>query len=99
MEDISPEELKERIDNNEALNIVDVREDWEYEEDNIGAKLIPLGQLPGRVDELSEFKDQELIIHCRSGKRSANAKKFLEQNGFTQVRNLLKGILGFRDLA
>ncbi len=96
MEDITPAELKQRIDNKEELNIIDVREEWEYEEQNIGAQLIPLGTLPGKVGELAHLKDQELIVHCRSGARSANAKKYLEQQGFTKVRNLLEGILGYK---
>ncbi|MGD1841687.1 MAG: rhodanese-like domain-containing protein [Thermonemataceae bacterium] len=98
MEDITPEELKKRVEQEEPLNIIDVREEWEYEEKNIGAKLIPLGELPRRLDELEPFKDEELIVHCRSGKRSDNAKKFLEKQGFKKVRNLLKGIEGYLKL-
>lgn len=95
MEDITPEELKERLDNNESLNIIDVREPHEYDEVNIGVPNIPLGSLPNKVNELNHLKDQELIVHCRSGARSANAKNFLEQHGFTKVRNLLRGIQGY----
>jgi rhodanese-related sulfurtransferase len=95
MEDITPQELKERLAGQEALHIIDVREEWEYEEKNIGAQLIPLGELPTRLEEIAHLKDQELIVHCRSGARSANAKKFLEQQGFQKVRNLLKGIEGY----
>jgi rhodanese-related sulfurtransferase len=95
MNDITAKELKERISNNENLNIVDVRENWEYEEKNIGAKLIPLGTLPDRFNELEPYKNEELIVHCRSGKRSAQAKKFLESKGFTKVRNLETGIEGY----
>lgn len=95
MNDITAKELKERISNNEKLNIVDVRENWEYEEKNIGAKLIPLGTLPERVNELEAHKNEELIVHCKSGKRSAQAKKFLESKGFTKVRNLETGIEGY----
>ena len=95
MNDIDPKELKERIGRNEKLNLVDVREEWEYEEKNIGAKLIPLGTLPNRVSELEQFKNEELIIHCKSGKRSMQAKKFLETKGFTKVRNLETGIEGY----
>jgi rhodanese-related sulfurtransferase len=98
MEDITPEELKERIDNKENLNIIDVREPWEYEEKNIGAKLIPLNSLPNKIKEIEHLKDQELIVHCRSGARSANAKNYLQQQGFTKVRNLLRGILGYAEL-
>ena len=90
--DISVEELKERIDKGEALNLIDVREQWEFDEANIGAKLIPLQTLPNRLAELEPLKDQEILIHCRSGKRSDSAKKFLEQNGYKNVRNVIGGI-------
>jgi rhodanese-related sulfurtransferase len=92
MADITCSELKERKNNNEALNIIDVRETYEYEAINMGAINIPLGLLPHKLDEIASFKNVELIIHCKSGRRSDNAKKFLEQQGFTNVRNLLGGI-------
>jgi rhodanese-related sulfurtransferase len=95
MEDIYPDELKQRIDNKENLNIIDVREPWEYDQKNIGVKNIPLGSLPNRLNELDHLKNEELIVHCRTGARSGNAKKFLEQKGFTKVRNLLQGIEGY----
>lgn len=98
MEDITVEDLKSRLDNNEKFVFLDVREDWEYEDDNLGAINIPLGDLPGRLDELEGYKDQEIIVHCRSGARSGNAKKFLESKGYTKVRNVLGGILAFRSL-
>jgi rhodanese-related sulfurtransferase len=90
--DITAEELKERMDKGEALNVLDVREQWEYDEANLGAQLIPLNSLPNRLAEIEQYKEKELIVHCRSGRRSDNAKKFLEQNGFKNVRNLLGGI-------
>ena len=93
MEDITVKELKERMSAKEALNIIDVREEHEFDEFNIGATLIPLGELPDRLDEIEKFKDEELIIHCRSGARSGRAKDFLEMQGFTKVRNLLGGML------
>lgn len=96
--DITVEELKERLDNGEELNFYDVREEYEFEADNLGAILIPLGELPGRIDELEEIKDEEIIIHCRSGARSGKAKEFLEANGFSNVRNVLGGILAYREL-
>ncbi len=98
MEDITVEDLKSRLDNNEIFVFLDVREDWEYEDDNLGAINIPLGDLPGRLDELEEYKDQEIIVHCRSGARSGNAKKFLESKGYLKVRNVLGGILAYRSL-
>lgn len=93
MEDITVAELKERLVNKEELNIIDVREAFEYEEFNIGAKLIPMSELENRLKEFEPYKDEELILHCRSGGRSGNAKKHLESLGYTKVRNLLGGML------
>lgn len=98
MEDISAEELKTRIQQEQNLYIIDVREDWEYEEKNIGAINIPLGSLPSRLDEIIHLRSEELIVHCRSGARGSNAKKYLKQQGFSKVRNLLKGIDGYSSL-
>ncbi|MFT2009975.1 rhodanese-like domain-containing protein [Pontibacter sp. 13R65] len=95
--DITADELKERLSKGETPVIIDVREPWEYEESRIeGAKNIPLGSLPQQLDDLEDLKDQEVIVQCRSGARSANAKAFLQQNGFNQVRNLLGGILAYQ---
>ncbi len=96
MEDITVQELKERIAKGEKLNIIDVREQFEYDEFNIGAKLIPLGTLPDAMFEMNNLKDKEIIVHCKSGARSATAKAYLSQNGFTKVRNLLGGMLAWR---
>lgn len=97
MNDITVEELKERMDKGEKLHIIDVREPHEYEEFNIGATLIPLGTLPSRLNELESLKDEEVILHCRSGARSGNAKLFMEDSGFGKVRNLLGGMLAWRE--
>lgn len=96
MEDITAAELKEKLDNKEEFVFIDVREEWEYEEDNLGATHIPLGQLPFQLKELESAKDHEIVVHCRSGARSGNAKKFMEGKGFTKVRNLLGGIMAYR---
>ncbi|WP_144605884.1 rhodanese-like domain-containing protein [Algoriphagus algorifonticola] len=98
MEDIDVKELKERLEKKDKFLFLDVREEWEFEDDNLGAKNIPLADLPHRLEELDSYKDQEIIIHCRSGARSGNAKKFLESKGFSQVRNVLGGIMAYRDL-
>lgn len=94
--DITVQQLKERIDAGEQLNLFDVREPNEYEADNIGATLIPLGDLPYRLDELDGLQDEEIIVHCRSGSRSGMAQKILEQNGFNNVRNVIGGMLAYR---
>ena len=93
MEDITVQELKQRLDAGENLHIVDVREEWEYDEYNIGAELIPLPHLPQRINELQDIKNEEVILHCRSGARSGQAKDFLSRRGFTNVRNLLGGMV------
>jgi rhodanese-related sulfurtransferase len=98
MEDITVNELKERLEKGEKFHFLDVREEWEYEEDNLNAENIPLGELPHRLAELEEFKHEEIVVHCRSGARSGNAKKFMESKGFTKVRNVLGGILAYRAL-
>ena len=94
--DITIEELKERLDKGENLNLIDVREEYEFDEFNIGAKLIPLGELPERLDEIEAWKDQEILIHCRSGARSGRAKEYLASEGYTNVRNVLGGMLAWQ---
>lgn len=96
--DITVQELKERLDKGETLNLIDVREPHEYDADNLGAKLIPLGDLPYQLDELDGLQDEEVIVHCRSGSRSAMAQQILEENGFNNVRNVIGGILAYRSL-
>lgn len=96
--DITVEELKERLDRGEGLNFLDVREDYEYEEQNLGATLIPLGELPDRIDEIEDWKNTEVIVHCRSGARSGRAKSFMESQGFTNVRNVTGGLLAYNEL-
>lgn len=96
--DITVEELKERLDKGETLHFYDVREEHEYEEDNLGASLIPLGDIPDHVEALSALKDEEIIIHCRSGARSGKAAAYLKAQGFSNVRNVLGGILAYREM-
>lgn len=96
MEDITIEELKERMGNNESLYIIDVREEHEFDEFNIGAQLIPLGELPERLDEIEADKDAEIIVHCRSGARSGRAKEYLSSEGYSNVRNLIGGMLAWQ---
>jgi sulfur-carrier protein adenylyltransferase/sulfurtransferase len=89
------EELKRRLDAGENLFVLDVREPHEYQICNIGGHLIPLGDLPKRVNELDSSR--EIIAHCRSGVRSAKAVGFLQQAGFKKVHNLAGGILAWAD--
>jgi rhodanese-related sulfurtransferase len=94
--DITIEELKERMDKGENLNLIDVREEYEFDEFNIGATLIPLGELPDRLEEIEAWKEQEILIHCRSGARSGRAKEYLTSEGYTNVRNVLGGMLAWQ---
>jgi len=98
MTNISVEELKARMDAGEKLNLIDVREPNEYQEFNIGAKLIPLGKITSmQADELDDLKNEEVILHCRSGKRSATAALFLESMGFTNTVNVTGGVLAWQE--
>lgn len=96
--DITAAELKQRLANNETPVILDVREPWEHEEQSLpGSILIPLGSLPERMGELDEYKDQEILVHCRSGKRSATAQTLMQQQGFQNVRNVTGGMLAYNE--
>ncbi|MDX2191584.1 MAG: rhodanese-like domain-containing protein [Bacteroidota bacterium] len=96
MKEVSVQELKEMIDNKEDFQLIDVREKSEYEVCDLGGELIPLNSVPNSIDKIS--KDKKVVIHCRSGKRSANAIQYLEQNfGFTNLYNLTGGILAWAD--
>lgn len=96
MADITVTELKERLDRGEKINLIDVREPHEFELSNLGGRLIPLGTLPGILEELTDWRDQEVVVHCKSGGRSGQAAAFMRQQGFTQVRNLIGGILDWK---
>ncbi|HEX2848206.1 MAG TPA: rhodanese-like domain-containing protein [Chitinophagaceae bacterium] len=98
MQTITAEELKARLDAGEKLNIVDVREPHEHAEFNIGGLLYPLGKVQTmQVDELEPFKDEELIVYCRSGNRSGQACLILDTLGFTNTKNLVGGMLNWQD--
>src|SRR5215510_11494528 len=93
--EITPRELKSRLDNGDDLFILDVREPHEYQICNLKGQLIPLGELPRRVHELDSSR--EIVAHCRSGKRSAEAVDFLKKAGFRKIHNLKGGILAWSD--
>jgi rhodanese-related sulfurtransferase len=97
MQDISVQELSEKRKKGDVFLLVDVREPYEYDEFNIGGQLVPLGELQGVIDDWDEWQEKEIVVHCRSGARSAAAKGFLIQNGFKNVRNLQGGILAWID--
>src|SRR2546425_831930 len=93
--EITPRELKQRLDRGDDLFVLDVREPHEYQICNLNGQLIPLGDLPNRVNELDTSK--EIVAHCRSGVRSAKSVNFLRQAGFKKVHNLAGGILAWAD--
>jgi rhodanese-related sulfurtransferase len=96
MVEITVSELKERLAQGDQPFILDVRQPEEYAEQHIpGAVLIPLGELLGRVGELEQYRDQEMIVMCRSGNRSGQACLFLNMRGFDNATNLRGGILAW----
>jgi sulfur-carrier protein adenylyltransferase/sulfurtransferase len=95
IQEITATELKARQDRGDKLFILDVREPHEYQICNLNGKLIPLGELPRRVNELDS--SVEMVVHCRSGKRSADAIHFLQTAGFKKLLNLKGGVLAWAD--
>lgn len=94
MDIITPEEVKQRLAAGEQLNLVDVREPSEHADFNIGGILHPLGRIREMdADGLEEWQDKEMIVYCRSGNRSGQACMMLETMGFTNVKNLVGGML------
>jgi adenylyltransferase/sulfurtransferase len=94
MKEISVQELKQLIDEKKDFQLIDVREEHEFDEVNINGELIPMGEVMDNIDKIS--KDKQVVIHCRSGKRSATVINALEgQHGFTNLYNLKGGILAY----
>ncbi len=100
MTDITVQELHERLAHkaDKEFIFIDVREPHEYAEYNLGAQLIPLGTIPTAATEnLENHKDDEIIIHCRSGGRSGQAQAYLASMGFKNVRNVIGGALAWQE--
>jgi len=96
IKEITVEELKEKLDNKEDFQLIDVRETFEYETSNLNGLNIPLGGILIEADQVAT--DKPVIIHCRSGKRSAAAVMQLEQQlGLTNLYNLKGGILAWQE--
>jgi rhodanese-related sulfurtransferase len=99
MQTISVEELKGRMDAGENIHLVDVREPIENAEFNIGGILLPLGDIQNmQTDVIDGWKDDEIVLYCRSGNRSGIATQILEQMGFKNVKNLTGGVLAWLKL-
>lgn len=96
MKEITVQELKQLMDNKSNYQLIDVREQYEFDEVNINGELIPMGEVMDNVEKIS--KDKQVVVHCRSGKRSASVIQVLEsQHGFTNLYNLKGGILAYID--
>ena len=95
MKQISAEELRQNLQQNDQLFLVDVREDYEHENFNIGGTLIPLGEIINRMEDIP--KDKPVIVYCRKGVRSQIAIQRLEQKGFTNLINLQGGLEAFKE--
>lgn len=95
MKEMSVHELKEKLDNGEPVKVIDVREPDEAEICDIGAELIPMGNILDRIDDIP--KDKPVVVHCRSGKRSGKIVEKLEEHGFDNAYNLAGGILAWAD--
>jgi len=95
MQVIDVQTLKQKLDANEDILFIDVREPYEYEEANIGARLIPLSTIPDHLEEL-QSTSKEVVIHCRSGARSGQAQAYLLDNGCENITNVGGGILAWK---
>lgn len=95
MKEISVKELKSMIDRKDNFQLIDVREQHEADICSIGAELIPMGDVLDNLDKIK--KDIPVVIHCRSGKRSAAIIEALSSQGYTNLINLKGGILAWAD--
>ncbi|WNJ18820.1 rhodanese-like domain-containing protein [Pontibacter sp. G13] len=97
MNDITSRELKERIDAGTAPVMIDVREPHEWDRQHLdGVKTISLSTIPAHLPELEALKGEEVVLICRSGGRSGQATQFLRSKGFSNARNLIGGMLGWK---
>ena len=98
MKTIDVSTLKKRMDTGESLHLVDVREPSEHEEFNIGGVLLPVGDIRmGEIEKIENLKDQEVLLYCRSGNRSGQAALILESMGFSNVTNVVGGMLAWQE--
>jgi rhodanese-related sulfurtransferase len=96
MELIQPEVVKEKLDAGTPIHLVDVRQPEEHADFNIGGTLLPLGQVQVMaIDDIEDLRNEEVICYCRSGQRSMQAAMLLESMGFTNVKNLVGGMIGW----
>lgn len=96
--DISPAELKEKLSQQKSIHLIDVREILEYHTFNIGGNNIPLGVLPGTLEDLEYDKEDEIVVICQRGIRSETARRLLVSAGYSNVKNLTGGLLAYMKL-
>jgi rhodanese-related sulfurtransferase len=97
MKTISACDLYAKLQSGEAIRVIDVREVWEYEEENIGAVNIPLYDLPKQLDKVKALADVPLVLHCKSGARSEKARKYLQSVGIKACISLENGMEDFKN--
>lgn len=97
MKEITVQELKSKLDEKADFVLIDVREDYEHEEFNIGGELIPLDEMVDKLDHINTHKDKEIVLYCRSGNRSMQATLWLEELGFEKVNNLTGGMIAWQE--
>lgn len=93
MKEVSVQQLKAMMDNKEDFQLIDVREETEFEHCNIGGELIPIGTVMDNLDKI--LKDKKVVVHCRSGGRSGTIVQLLTAQGFENLYNLKGGILAW----
>jgi rhodanese-related sulfurtransferase len=98
MTDINAPELLELLQNKEPINVLDVREPIEFHTWNIGGLNIPVSALEQKLDDLDWDENDEIIVVCRAGIRSATAKSILELNGYKNIRNLRGGLMALQKI-
>ena len=90
--EISPEEVKAKLDRRDSFTLLDVREPWEYETARIdGAKLMPMGDVPSRAHQELD-PDEDVVVFCHHGVRSMNVTVWLRQQGFEKAQSMRGGI-------
>lgn len=97
MTDITVQELKQRLDAGEQINLIDVREQSEYDVSNLNGILMPMSNINSQLEDYMAYQFEEVVIHCRSGARSGRVVEALRQIGFVNARNLIGGIKAWAD--
>lgn len=94
---IEVQELKAKMERGDDFVLIDVREPGEHQGFNIGGHLIPLGMIAQAIPKMDALQEEEIVVYCRSGMRSATAQHLLLQAGFKNVRNLTGGVLAWQE--